>query len=138
MGTLRGSYGSRKAGVLRSLFCAGVSGQFAAIYSTFMPLDIVNVHFDCAGSQNLPAGGGCFWRLRSRCGAVRILVYGGHFSWQVQEKPRVLVLQSRLFVTGARDRSCLTSKCNFRGRCSTLDMVVIVEELRFRDRCSES
>ena len=31
-----------------------------------------------------------------------------------------------------------TWKCRFRGRCSTLDMVVIVEELRFRDRCSES
>ena len=60
VGTVRGSYGSRKAGVLRSLFRAGVSSQFAAIYSTFMPLDIVNVHFDCAGSQNLPAGGGCF------------------------------------------------------------------------------
>ena len=42
------------------------------------------------------------------------------------------------FVTGASERSCSTSKCSFRGRCSTLDMVVIVEELRFRDRCSES
>ena len=30
------------------------------------------------------------------------------------------------------------SKCTFRGRCSTLDMAVIVEELRFCDRCSES
>ena len=49
-----------------------------------------------------------------------------------------LVLQSRLFVAGARDRSCFTSKCSFRGRGSTLDMAVIVEELRFRDRCSES
>ena len=28
--------------------------------------------------------------------------------------------------------------CSFRGRCSTLDTLVIVEELRFRDRCSES
>ena len=37
-----------------------------------------------------------------------------------------------------RDRNCFTSKCSFRCRCSTLDMVVIVEELRFRDRCSES
>ena len=45
-------------------------------------------------------------------------------------KPRVLnlVLQSRLFATGARNRSCLL----LRGRCSTLDMVVIVEEIRFR------
>ena len=36
---------------------------------------------------------------------------------------------SRLFVTGARDRSGCTSKCRFRGRCSTLDMVVIFEAL---------
>ena len=64
--------------------------------------------------------------------------HGDHFSWQAQGKPRVLVLQSRLFVTGARDRRCLISKCSFRGRRSTLDMVVIVKELRFRDRCSES
>ena len=56
-----------------------------------MPLD--------AGSQNLPAHGGCFRRLRSRCGAVRIFAHGGDFSWQAQGKPCVLVLQSRLFVT---------------------------------------
>ena len=63
VGTLRGSYdsyGKGKAGVLRSLFRAGVSGQFAAIYSTFMTLDIVHVHFDCAGSLNLGVCGGCF------------------------------------------------------------------------------
>ena len=66
-----------------------------------MPLDIVNVHFDCAGSQNLGGWSVCLSRLRSRCGAVRILVHGGHFSWQAQGKPHVLVLQSRLFVTGA-------------------------------------
>ena len=41
------------------------------------------------------------------------------------------------FVTGARDRSCFTSKCSFRGRHSTWDMVVISWQLRFRDRCSE-
>ena len=34
--------------------------------------------------------------------------------------------------------SCFASKCSFRGRYSPLDMVVIVEEPRFRDRCSES
>ena len=58
----------------------------------------------------------------------------GHFSWQAQgarETSCFLVLQSRLFVTGARDRSCLTSRCNFRGRWSTLDMVVIVEDGNF-------
>ena len=64
-------------------------------------------------------------------------------------------IRPSLFVAGARETSCfggpkstfrdrckgseqITLKCTFRGRCSTLDMVVIVEELRFRDRCSES
>ena len=51
-----------------------------------MPLEIVNVHFDCAGSLNLGVCGGCFSRLRSRCGDVRIFARGGHFSWQVQGK----------------------------------------------------
>ena len=32
----------------------GGDGKFAAIYGTFMPLEIFEVHFDCAGSQ--PAG----------------------------------------------------------------------------------
>ena len=66
--------------MLRSLKRAGVNGSFAAIYSTFMPLHIVNVHFDCAGSQNLGGWSVCLSRLRSRCGAVRIFVHGGHFS----------------------------------------------------------
>ena len=52
-------------------------------------------------------------RLRSRCGAARIFAHGG-FSWQVQGKPCVLVVQCRLFVTGVRDRSGFTSKCRFR------------------------
>ena len=59
MGTLRGSYGKGKEGVLRSLCVAGVSGQLAAIYSAFLPLDIVNAHVDCAGSQNVGARGRC-------------------------------------------------------------------------------
>ena len=79
-----------------------------------MVLDIVR-----AGSQNLGGWSECLSRLRSRCGAVRIFAHGDHW------KPRVLVLQSRLFVTGARDRRCLTPKCSFRGGRSTLDMVVI-------------
>ena len=87
-----------------------------------MPLKIVEVHFDCAGSRNLGGGGECLSRLRSRCVAVRIFAHGGHFAWQAQGKPRALVVQSRPFVTGARDRSGCTSKCRFRGRCSTLDM----------------
>ena len=65
-----------------------------------MVLDIVNVHFHCTGSQNLGVCGGCFSRLRSRCGAVRILVHGGHFSWQAQGKP-----------------SFGASKSTFRDRC---------------------
>ena len=75
-----------------------------------MPLKIVEVHFDCAGSRNLGGGGEWVSRLRSRCVAVRIFAHGGHFAWQVQGKPR----------------GC-TSKCRFRGRSSTLDMVVIFE-----------
>ena len=64
-------------------------------------------------------------RGRSRCDAV--LIFGrGHFSWQVQGKPHVLVVQSRLFVTGAKDRSGFALRCIFRGRCSALDMAVIV------------
>ena len=87
------------------------------------------MHFDCAGSQNLPARGRCFQRLRSRCGAVRIFAHG-HFSWQAQGKPRVLVVLRRLlFVTGTRDRSGFTWKCRFRGRRSAVDMVVIFDEL---------
>ena len=78
-----------------------------------MPLEILQVHFDCAGSQNLLVRG-----------AVRIFEHGGHFSWQAQGKPRVFVVQNRLW-----DRSGLTSKCRFRGRCSTLDMAVIFEAL---------
>ena len=45
--------------MLRSLKRAGVTGQFAAIYSAFMPLDVVNVHFDFAGSQSLGASNDC-------------------------------------------------------------------------------
>ena len=88
-----------------------------------MPLEIFEVHFDCAGSQNLLGRGGCLSCLRSRCGAVRIFRHGGHYSWQAQGKPHVAVVQSRLFVTGARDRLGFTSKWRFRGRRSTLDMV---------------
>ena len=85
-----------------------------------MPLEILEVHFDCAGSQNLVRWRGCLSRLRSRCGAVRIFGHGGHFSWQAHGKPRALVVQSRPFVTGARDRSGFTSMCRLCGRRSTL------------------
>ena len=68
-----------------------------------MVLDIVHVHFDCAGSQNL--GG---WEhvlvatALSLWHRAPLFAHGDHFSWQAQGKPRVLVPQSRLFVTGAR------------------------------------
>ena len=68
-----------------------------------MPLEDLEVHFDCARSQNLGVCGGCFSRLRSCGGAVHILGHGDHFSWQAQGKPHVLVLQNQLVVTGARD-----------------------------------
>ena len=45
--------------MLRSPGRTAVNGYFAAIYSTFMPLEILEVHFDCAGSQNLGDGGEC-------------------------------------------------------------------------------
>ena len=61
-----------------------------------MPLEIVDMHFDCAGSQNLGGGGECLSRLRSRCGAVRTFAHGGHFAWQAQGKPHGLVVQSSM------------------------------------------
>ena len=39
-------------------------------------------------------------RQRSRCGSVHIFGHGGDFSWQGRGAPRVLVVYSRLFVTG--------------------------------------
>ena len=102
-----------------------------------MPLDIVHAHFlrrlaksACQG-RVLPATALSLQR-RAHFGIWWSLFVAG------AGKPRVSVLRSRLFVTGARDRSCFTSKRSFRGRCGTLDMVVIVEELRFRDKRSES
>ena len=55
-----------------------------------MPLEILEVHFDCAGSQNLVGWRGCLSRLCSRCGGVHIFGHDGHFSWQAQGKPRAL------------------------------------------------
>ena len=95
------------------------------LFSAFIDLEIFEVHFDCARSQNRLGASGCSSRLRSRrCGAVPMFGLGGHFSWQVQGKPPFLVVQSRLFVAGEGDRSSFTSMCRFRGRCKTLDMAV--------------
>ena len=95
--------------MLRSPGRTAVNGYFAAIYS-MMPLEILEVHFDCAGSQNLGDGGECLPRRRSRCGAVRSFAHGDPIAWQAQRKPRALVVQSRLIVTGARDRRGFASK----------------------------
>ena len=105
--------------------CAAKSLLFTA---HSMPLELLQVHFDCAGSLNLGVRGGCF-----DCALVVVPCAFSHmvvtFSWQAQEKPRAFVVQFRFFVTGSRDRSCFTSMCSFRGRRNTLDMAVIVEEL---------
>ena len=53
---------------------------------------------------------------------MRIFAHGDDFSWQAQGKPRVLVVSSRLFVTGARDQSGFISKRRFRGRCNGRDL----------------
>ena len=64
------------------------------MYSTFIPLEILEVHFDCASLQNLVGWSGCLSRLRPRCDAVRIFGHDDHFSWQAQGTPRVLAVQS--------------------------------------------
>ena len=81
-----------------------------------MPLKILEVHFDCTGSQNLRGGGGCLSGLRSRCGVARMFGHDGHFLWQAQGKPRALVVAGAAlrtwwrsstrsnFVTGAVNR----------------------------------
>ena len=61
LGVSRGSYAiGEKELMLRSLKRVGVNGYFVAIYRTFTPLDIANVHINCAGSQSLGGRGGCF------------------------------------------------------------------------------
>ena len=80
--------------MLRSLKRAGVNGYFAAIYSTLMPLDIVHVHFDCAGSQNLPAGGVLQATALSLWRRAHFSTWWSLFVTGARE-PRVLVLQSR-------------------------------------------
>ena len=60
-----------------------------------MPLEILEVHFDCAGSQNLVGWRWCLSRLRSRCGF---------------DGPKSTFCESGF-----------TSKCRFRGKRSTLN-----------------
>ena len=59
-----------------------------------MPLEILKVHFDCAGSHKLVVLSGRFPRLHSRCGAVPIFRLGGYSSWQAQGNARVLVVRN--------------------------------------------
>ena len=71
-----------------------------------------------------------WWSAAGACRDCALVVvpctcfgHGGHFSWQAQGKPRVVVF-SRLYVIGAWDRAALL-RCKFRG--STLDMVIIFD-----------
>ena len=59
------------------------------------------------------------------------------FPWPAQGKPRASVVQSRLFLTGAGDRSGFMWMYRIRGRRSTLDMVVVFGVLWLRGRRSE-
>ena len=87
-----------------------------------MPLEILEVHFDCAGSQNLVGrSSGCLSRLRSRSGAVRIFGHGPVVTFRGWRKGNLVIL------TGARGRSGVTSKRRIRR--STLDMVVTFDAL---------
>ena len=137
MDTLRGSYGSRKAA---DAWIAEARGRVRLIRCYLQHIQ-ASRHRQCACRLRRLAESGCLRRVLLttalslwRRAHFRIC---DHFRGRRKGNLVLLVLQSRLFVTGARDRRCLTSKCSFHGRCSTLDMVVIVEELRLRDRCSE-
>ena len=52
---------------------------------TFIHLEVFEVHFRCADSQNLLDTSGCASRPRSGCGAVRSFGRGGHLSWRARE-----------------------------------------------------
>ena len=67
--------------------CPATSLLLSSIYSTFIRLEILEVHFDCAVGWQ-----GSSSRLRSRCGSVRIFDLGEHFSWQAQEELCVFVI----------------------------------------------
>ena len=86
-----------------------------------MPLEILKVHFDCAGSLNLGGRGGCFYD----CALVVAPCVFSHtaVTFPGRRKGNLVLLRTARFVAGA-------ALC--------MDVVVIVEELRFRDRCSES
>ena len=65
-----------------------------------MPLEIIEVHFNCAGSQKLLGPNRC-----SRCGAMRFQfsdLIGGHLSWhRGSERLYCDVRISYYFVAGA-------------------------------------
>ena len=65
-----------------------------------MPLEIANVHFDCASSLNLGVRGGCF--LTTALSLWRHVHFRTWWSLFVAgaREPRASVVQSRLFVTG--------------------------------------
>ena len=118
-GNTRGSYDTAvgvKDGCLIEVLI-GASGFFPAIQNTSTHLEIFEVHFDCAGSQNLVSRRGRSSRLCARGGTVRIWRLGDHFSWQAGGKPRLLqgiggaLCRCADFVAGD-------------GRRSTLDVIV--------------
>ena len=103
--------------------CAANSLLFAVI--TFMPLKIVDVHFDCR-LANLGGGGGeCLSRLRSRCGAVCIFAHGGRFAWQAQRKPRALSLSHSLSLSLVPSHSLTHSHSHSLSLSLTLTLTLI-------------
>ena len=74
--------------MLRSLKHAAVNGYFAAIYSTFMLLEIVEMHFDCRVAK-------------SALGAV-----GASNDCALVVAPCAFRTWWSLFVAGARETSC--------------------------------
>ena len=93
-----------------------------------MPLEILEVSRSAFRLRRLAESGRLPWVLLA---TTLSLWRRAHFRtwWSLfvagAGEPRVLVLQSQLFVTGARNRSCFISQCSFRGRRSALDMLVL-------------
>ena len=99
-----------------------------------MPLEILEVNFDCAGfaepQRVLVATALWFWRRAHFRTSWSLFVAGAReISWFGGPKST--------FRDRCKGSERLTSKCRFCGRRSTLDMVVIFNALYFRDRWSE-
>ena len=79
-----------------------------------MPLEILEVHFDCASSQNLGGRARCLSRLRSRCGAVRISDMMATF--RGRRMGNLVFWWSTFRDWRKGSEQFYTSKCRFRGR----------------------